>query len=208
LPLDLELERLAAPANLHAHLIPQRALAAYGDALEPRNTPAKSSVSFERFCEVRREAIVEGFLEWVAELAEQPGFIEPLDDRTEPAPLLFCRTPESWIRGFDYDNGIEDQLLVLVGRSGVKKLYDQSRIAVYMGKGGRILELVLKENSIDVNLFRPEHPIVARLRSSLPELFTTDGEVSLQPYGDGTAETIDIIGAINAAIAPSDSAQS
>jgi len=34
---------------------------------------------------------------------------------------LFCRTAESWIRGFDYDNGVEDQLLVLVRQPKVSR---------------------------------------------------------------------------------------
>jgi hypothetical protein len=79
----------------------------------------------ETFCEQRRSTIARGFVQWDDELRLAVEFtIERAADghgadRLEPAPQLFFRSDGDYIRALDYDNRIEDALLLLVNRRGV-----------------------------------------------------------------------------------------
>lgn len=117
----------------------------------------------ETFCEQRRSVISRGFVQWDDELrlAVESTIERAADghgaDRLEPAPQLFFRSAGDHIRALDYDNRIEDALLLLVNRRGVSVRHMKNGVTCLRlqgkidGRSKQLLRMDLHDTYLQLN---------------------------------------------------------
>jgi hypothetical protein len=109
---------------------------------DPGTAEAPQRQAFEEFCELRRGLIINLLKRWVSQMQHDVRIEEAPEVRTEPVPQLFNESLQDRIRGLEYPNMVEDQLLRLIGMSG-KIRFRQSNTAA---DGGLSSLAVLMDN--------------------------------------------------------------
>lgn len=145
---------------------------------------------YERFCKVRRSAIVKAFVEWVNELS---GGL-PSSERIEPAPRSVT-TDEDLIRRLAYPDVLEDSLVDLVCRSPLRAVRLKSedglryRLRSRADKKGLRLRLTADAIEADGVAGNPLFDLWQRVAADHGHLALTPGLVVLP----ATAEAVSIL---------------
>lgn len=168
IPIKIEEEK--SKENLEAHFLKgKKELRENYENANNVKSNSEAKEHFVKFCEIRRDLILEGFREFITDTRHKAQSIKI--ERIEPAPREFNPTEYDFVYEMDYPDEIEDELIEIINtkaRISNKKLNKENKIKSRCEIFRATSEFKKKSKGFDIYLF-PDRIEVERCKNDISE---------------------------------------